>query len=80
MILTNIADLRSAFKTAKDNNKDLAIEITLPGRNTTEIIIVKNENLDYKLEYYNDNYTEDLRLKGVGQIKMLQAKTINFEL
>lgn len=80
MLLANMTDLRSAFKTAKDNNKDLAIEITLPGRKATEVIIVKNKNLDYKLNYYQESYTEDLTLKGVGDIRMLQAKTINFEL
>ena len=80
MLLANITDLRSAVKTAKDNNKDLAIEITLPGRKVTEVIIVKNENLDYKLNYYTENYTEDLCLKGVRDIRMLQAKTIKFEL
>ena len=80
MLLANKTDLEAAFKVAKDNNKDLAIELTVPERKATEVIIVKNDNLDYKLNYYRERYTDDLCLSGVRGIKMLQAKTIDFKL
>ena len=48
----DINDLEEIFKTAKKDTLDVAIELTVPSRKDTEIIIIKNGNLDYKLDYY----------------------------
>lgn len=65
---------------AKLEGKDVAVEITVPTKKATEVIIVKNPNLDYKLEYYKNNYTEKLVLNKCDKIKILDAKVIKFEM
>lgn len=65
---------------AKLEGKDVAVEITVPTKKATEVIIVKNPNLDYKLEYYKNNYTGKLVLNKCDKIKILDAKVIKFEM
>lgn len=65
---------------AKLEGKDVAVEITVPTKKATEVIIVKNPNLDYKLEYYKNNYTEKLVLNKCDKIKILDAKVIKYEM
>lgn len=74
----DIEKLKEIFELAKGKNKDVAIELTVPTRTATEIIIVKNDNLDYKLDYYLNNYDENLVLKRCADIKILNAKIIKF--
>ena len=62
--------------TAKECNRDLYIELTVPTREETEIIIIKNDNIDYKLDYYCKNYTEDLELIRCKDIKILKAEIV----
>lgn len=75
-----IKELEKMFLKAKLEEKDIAIELTVPTRSETEIIIVKNDNLEYKLEYYRKNYTEDLILNRCKDIKILNAKVLNFKM
>lgn len=75
----NIKELEELFNQAKDYDLDVAIELTVPTRTATEIIIVKNENLDYKLGYYKANYTEQLELVRCPEIKIVNAETIKWE-
>lgn len=74
----NIKDLEKIFEEAKNKNNDVALELTVPTREDTEIIIVKNANLDYKLQYYKKAYNADLVLNNCKDIKILNAKTLNF--
>lgn len=71
--ISNIQELEDAFKTAKEVDADIAIELTVPTREETEFIIVKNGNLDYKLDYYKKAYTEDLVLERCSDIKILSV-------
>lgn len=75
-----LKDLSKVFLKAKLEGKDVAIELTVPSKKATEIIIVKNPNLDYKLEYYKNNYTENLILNRCSSIKIINAKVIKFEM
>ena len=61
------------FKIAKTYNSDICIELTIPGREAHEFIIVLNANLDYKLDYYNTNYDENLVLNRCSDIKIVNA-------
>ena len=54
----NKEKLKEIFEIAQKYNKDVAIELTIPTREDTEIIIVKFGNLDYKLDYYLKNYIQ----------------------
>ncbi len=75
----NKEKLKKIFELAKDSNKDVAIELTVPTRTATEIIIVKNDNLDYKLGYYLNNYNDDLELNRCVDIKILSAELVKWE-
>lgn len=70
--------LKEKFEIAKKNNKDVAIELTVPTRTATEIIIVKNDNLDYKLGYYLNNYNDNLELIRCVDIKILSAELVEW--
>lgn len=76
----NIKELESKFLNAQDNGLDIALELTVPGREATEIIIVKHANLQYKLDYYKNNYTEDLVLHRCTDIKILNAEELIFKI
>ena len=75
----NKKELKEIFDYARANNLDVAIELTVPTRKATEVIIVKQDNLDYKLKYYEDNYNEKLELERCTDVKILNAKAIKFE-
>ncbi len=53
----NKEDLIKLFNQAKEMDLDVALELTVPTRTATEIIVTDNSNLDYKLEYYLNNYS-----------------------
>ena len=61
---------------AKECNRDVALELTVPGQKETEIIIVKNSNIDYKLDYYCKNYNNNLELNRCKEIKILNAEIV----
>lgn len=69
----DINDLNKIFKQATDTNTDVCIELTIPNRKSHEFIIILNDNLDYKLDYYTKNYTEDLILNRCADIKIVNA-------
>lgn len=75
---TKLQELEEIFKTAKLNNLDIALELTVPTCEATEIIIVKNANLDYKLDYYKNNYNDNLELIRFTEIKILNTKVGDF--
>lgn len=54
------------------------VELTVPTREDTEVIIVKRGNLQYKLDYYMENYTEDLVLNRCKDIKIINVELINW--
>lgn len=70
--------LETSFEEAKSKNLDVALELTVPTCEATEIIVVKNANLDYKLNYYKESYNEDLELKRFTEIKILNIKVGDF--
>ena len=76
MKLENYQDLIDICIKAKECNRDIALELTVPGQEGTEIIIVKNSNIDYKLDYYLTNYNENLELNRCKEIKLLNAEIV----
>ena len=74
----NKEKLKEFFKIAKENKKDIAIELTVPTREDTEIIIVKFGNLDYKLDYYLKNYNDNLELNRCAEVKILSAELVEW--
>ena len=76
MKINKFQDLIDICIKAKECNKDIALELTVPNQEETEIIIIKNSNIDYKLDYYCKNYNENLELNRCKDIKILNAEII----
>ena len=70
--------LISIFDTAKLTKMDIAIEVTIPGQETTEVIINRNENLDNKLEFYKKAYDENGVHCMNKEVRIVNAWCINF--
>lgn len=68
-----LKDLENVFKNAKTYNADVCIELTLPTRQSSEFTIVLNDNLDYKLEYYKNNYNKNLEMLKNKNIRIVNA-------
>lgn len=72
----NMQDLIHAFGISKERNMDVCIELTIPGRKDNEFIIILNSNLDYKLDYYKNNYNDELVLNRCNDIKIINCYPI----
>ena len=77
-IKMNKERLKEVFQNAKETHFDVVIEVTVPTREATELIIVRNPNLDYKLEYYLNNYNENLELNRCNDVKIVSAEPIKW--
>ena len=71
-------ELKQTFKEAEVYEQDVAVELTVPGCVDTEIIIVKNANLDNKLQYYLNNYDEELKLKRCNDIQIINLELMKW--
>ena len=69
----NIKELEKVMNKAKDHNTDVCIELTIPGSEAHEYIIILNDNIDYKLDYYKNKYNNDLELIRCSDIKIVNA-------
>lgn len=76
----NKQKLKEIFEEAKQKTIDVILELTVPTREVSEYIIVLTDNLDYKLDYYMENYNDNLELERCTDVKILSAKTINTDL
>lgn len=76
MKINKFQDLIDICIKAKECNRDVALELTVPNQEETEIIIIKNSNIDYKLDYYCKNYNENLELNRCKDIKILNAEIV----
>lgn len=76
MKIKKFQDLIDICIKAKECNRDVALELTVPNQEETEIIIIKNSNIDYKLDYYCKNYNENLELNRCKDIKILNAEIV----
>lgn len=76
--IMNKETLKEVFASAKANKLDVAVELTLPERKEPEIIIVKNSNLDYKLDYYLNVYDDELKHRQNSMIQMISAYEVDF--
>ena len=68
------------FTLAQKNGYDIALELTVPTRKESEFIIVLHDNLEYKLDYYNNNYNDNLELIRNTDIKILNANLIKWDI
>lgn len=73
-----IKELEQVFEECKKEKIALCIAVTLPDRKDAEMIITHPNNLDYKLDYYKNAYTEDLVHKHNADIKIIEAFPVDF--
>lgn len=71
-------ELINIFNEAKEAGKDISVEVTIPGQDTTEIIINRNENIDNKLEFYKKAYDDNCVHCMNNQVKIISAFAIGF--
>lgn len=71
-------DLTHIFDTAKLTGQDIAVEVTIPGQETTEVIVNRNENLDNKLEFYKKAYDENCVHCMNKEVRIVNAWCVNF--
>lgn len=70
--------LISVFDTAKLCKNDIAVEVTIPGQKTTEVIVNRYENLDNKLEFYKKAYDENCVHCMNKEVRIVDAWCVNF--
>jgi len=67
-------DLEQCFKDARlTDSLFIGVKISTRGSIAEEIIINPSENFDAKLEYYKENYTDDLVLKKYDGIQIVDC-------
>lgn len=71
-------NLMSIFDTAILMENDIAVEITVPGQKTTDVIVTRKENLENKLEFYKKAYDENGVHCMNSEVKIVDAWCINF--
>ncbi len=71
-------NLISIFDTAKETKMDIAVEITIPGQATTEVIVNRCENLDNKLAFYTKAYDENGIHCMNKEVRIVNAWCVNF--
>lgn len=71
-------NLISIFDTAKETKMDIAVEITVPEQETTEVIVTRYENLDTKLAFYKKAYDENGVHCMNKEVKIVDAWCVNF--
>lgn len=71
-------NLISIFDTAILTKMDIAVEVTIPGQDTTEVIINRTENLENKLEFYKKAYDENCIHCMNKEVKIVNAWCVNF--
>lgn len=71
-------NLISIFETAILQKTDIAVEITVPGQETTEVIINRAENLENKLKFYKKAYDENCTHCMNKDVKIVDAWCVYF--
>lgn len=71
-------NLINIFDTAILMKDDIAVEVTVPGQKTTEVIVTRAENLENKLEFYRKAYDENGVHCMNGEVKIVDAWCIDF--
>lgn len=66
------------FDTAILMKDDIAVEITVPGQKTTEVIVTRAENLQNKLEFYKKAYDEEGVHCMNKEVRIVDAWCVNF--
>ena len=76
--MTRKEEMEKLFAEAKNKGMDIGVEVTVPGKEETELIINKNSSIDNKLSYYMRSYDDDLNLNANPEVKIVGFQMMNF--
>ena len=74
---TALQELEDYFQKAFEDGKNVYVEITLPQFTESEFIINKNKSILEKLNYYKENFTDELINKTNSEVEIIAFGTIN---
>lgn len=74
---TALQVLEDYFQKAFEDGKNVYVEITLPQFTESEFIINKNKSILEKLNYYKENFTDELINKTNSEVEIIAFGTIN---
>lgn len=74
----NREELIEVFDRARENKNDIAVEVTVPGQETTEVIINRYENLNNKLNFYTKAYDANCVHCMNKEVRIVNAYCIDF--
>lgn len=70
----NKENLAELFIKAKDIENDVRVYVSHPNYPVPELVVVPRENLQLKLEYYNEILDDNLRFKEDKEVFILRAE------
>lgn len=73
-------DLIKIFDECKKYNVPICVVFKLPNAVGNELIINPPENFENKLQYYTENYDDELNHKNGSGVKIVNALPIEFNL
>lgn len=76
--MTRKEEMEKLFTEAKNKGMDIGAEVTVHGKEETELIINKNSSIDNKLSYYMISYDDDLNLNANPEVKIVGFQMMNF--
>lgn len=74
---TALEILEDYFRKAFEEGKNVYVEITLPQFTESEFIINKNKSILEKLNYYKENFTDELINKKNNEVEIIAFGTIH---
>lgn len=70
--------LESVFDECRKNGVPICVAVKLPDMKENELIINPPDNFDKKIEYYRNNYDDNLRHKNGSGVEIVDALPIEF--
>jgi hypothetical protein len=71
-------ELKKFFENAIATGRDVCVEVKAPKKNFSEYIVTKNEDLKDKLDYYLENFDDDLCSKDGNDIRIHEILLFHF--
>lgn len=71
-------ELKKFFENAISTGRDVCVEVKAPKKNFSEYIVTKNEDLKDKLDYYLENFDDDLCSKDGNDIRIHEILLFHF--
>ena len=71
-------EIKVFFQNAIETNRDVCLEIKMPNKTLTDLIVIRHENLKEELAYYLENLDDELRLQDGSNIQIIEILLFHF--